>query len=558
MTINFEQYNNKLIFIPLGGTNEIGINVNLYRYQKKWIMVDCGSGFADEQLPGVDMVVADISFIEKYKNDLLGLIITHSHEDHLGAIQYLWNSVQCPIHTTNYTKNFLKAKLSEYTFDSEVPILAHEVGSKFELGPFKIEFCGLTHSAPEMQAVMIRTDAANVFHTGDWKFDNDPIVGPASDYKKLEEFGKEGITALVCDSTNVFNEGHSGSEADVKKHITEIIAGCEKMVVVTTFASNLARLETIIKAGQKAGRRVALTGRSLHRVLEAAKESGYLLDIEPLVDEKSISNHKRENLLIVATGCQGESRAATAKLATDTHNSIKLAPKDTVIFSSKIIPGNDKKIFELFNLFIKKGVEVITEKDHFVHVSGHPNVDELKKMYELTKPKICVPVHGEPIHLHEHAKLAKKWGIGHSLELENGSVAVIDEHNPEIIGQVENGYLAVDGHYLLPTSSPIFNVRKKLSTAGVIFLNIILNDRFQLMISPKLIAPGILNTKDDADLIEDIKDQITVSHAKLRAEKKGNLTAEIVENNIKTIIRRVIKHEMGKSPMIIVNVEELV
>ena len=557
MSFNPKNYKDKLLFIPLGGSNEIGINVNLYHFQGKWIMIDCGSGFADEYLPGVDMIVADLKFIEKHKKDLLGLVLTHAHEDHLGAIQYLWSSLECPIYTTKFTKNFLKMKLSEYAFANDIKINEVKAGDKFDLGPFSIEMIPLTHSAPEMQALMIRTAAGNIMHTGDWKFDPDPVVGTLSDLDILKKCGDEGVLALVCDSTNVFNEGISGSEGDVRKSLVDIIAGCPKMVVVTTFASNLARLDTLIHAGQKAGRKIALTGRSLHRMLAAAQESGYLNDIAPLIDERAVGNYKREELLIIATGCQGEAMAATAKMANKTHASVKLSPKDTVIFSSKIIPGNDKKIFRMFNIFVKMGVEVITERDHFVHVSGHPAIEELKKMYELVRPKICIPVHGEPVHIHEQAKLAKANGIKKTVEVENGSVVLIDEKDPKIIDSVENGYLAVDGDYLLPDSSPIFKMRRKIRDAGIVVASIVVNGKAELVTKPLIVMPGLLDPKDDEDFLNSITQEVEQALHTQRKNSKGRLLIDQIQECAKSSIRRILKHEINKSPMIIVNIGEV-
>ena len=557
MSFNPKTYKDKLLFVPLGGANEIGINVNLYHFQGKWIMVDCGSGFADEYLPGVDMVVADLKFIEKHKKDLLGLVLTHAHEDHLGAIQYLWNSLECPIYTTKFTKNFLKTKISEYAFANDVKINEVKAGDKFDLGPFSVEMVPLTHSAPEMQALMIRTAAGNIMHTGDWKFDPDPVVGKLSDFDILKKCGDEGVLALVCDSTNVFNAGISGSEGDVRKSLIDIIAGCPKMVVVTTFASNLARLDTLIHAGQKAGRKIALTGRSLHRMLAAAQESGYLNDIAPLIDERSIGNYKREELLIIATGCQGEPMAATAKMANRVHPSVKLAPKDTVIFSSKIIPGNDKKIFRMFNTFVRMGVEVITERDHFVHVSGHPAIEELKKMYELIRPKICIPVHGEPVHIHEHVKLAKASGIKKTVEVENGSVVLLDEKDPKIIDIVENGYLAVDGDYLLPDSSPIFKMRRRIRDSGIVVASIIVNGKAELVTKPLIVMPGLLDPKDDEDFLNSITREVAETLHKQRKQSKGRLLIDEIQECAKSAIRRILKNEINKSPIIIVNIGEI-
>ncbi len=557
MAINLKEYQDKLLFIPLGGSNEIGINVNLYQYKGKWIMVDCGSGFADDHLPGVDMVVADLSFIEERKKDLLGIILTHAHEDHLGAIQYLWNELDCPIYTTKFTKAFLKSKIAEYSFSDHLKINEIDPAKRFEIGPFAIDMIGLTHSAPEMQALMIRTEAGNILHTGDWKFDPKPIVGEASDQAALKACGDEGVLALVCDSTNVFNQGTSGSEGDVRDSLVDIIAGCPKMVVVTTFASNLARLDTIIHAGQKAGRKVALTGRSLHRMFAAAQESGYLTDIKPLVDERSVGNYKREELLIIATGCQGEPMAATAKMANGSHHSIKLAKKDTVIFSSKIIPGNDKKIFKMFNVFVKQGVEVITERDHFVHVSGHPAVDELKKMYELVRPQVCIPVHGEPVHIHEHAKLAKAHGIKEAVEVENGSVVLLQKEGSKVIDFVKNGYLAVDGNYLLPDDSQIFKMRRRMRDSGIVVASLVLDDKLRLACSPMISVPGLLDHVEDREVIDELKNSVAEALRDQRKQSKSNLTLDHIDSCTRRALRHGIKQEVNKTPIIIVNFEEI-
>ncbi len=557
MSFNIKNHKNDLLFLALGGANEIGINVNLYHYQGKWLMVDCGSGFADDYLPGVDMLVADISFIEKYKEDLIGLVLTHAHEDHLGAVQYLWNNLKCPIYATTFTANFLKLRLAEYPFTKNIKIHTVEPSAKIDLAPFQLEMVPLTHSAPEMQAIMIRTEAGNILHTGDWKFDNEPVLGKKADEELLKSYGDEGVLALVCDSTNVFNEGTSGSEGAVRNSLVDIIASCPKMVVVTTFASNLARLDTLIHAGQLSGRKVVLTGRSLHRILHAAQESGYMRDILPLVDERDIARFKREELLVIATGCQGEPMAATAKMANNSHPSIKLAPKDTIIFSSKIIPGNEKKIFRLFNIFVRLGVEVITERDHFVHVSGHPSIEELKRMYLLVRPQICVPVHGEPVHIHEHAKLARKNGIKQAVEVENGSLLLLDPHNPRIITKVESGYLAVDGNYLLPTESSIFKMRRRMRESGVVVASLVINKKGGLKARPIISMPGLLDANDDAQLINIIKDGIAKT-VEIQATSQGKIFPEKIENTVRSFIRKTLKQEINKSPIIIVNIEHII
>ncbi|WP_341791975.1 ribonuclease J [Rickettsia endosymbiont of Gonocerus acuteangulatus] len=557
-SFNIKNHKNDLLFIPLGGSNEIGMNFNLYHYKGKWLIIDCGSGFADDYLPGVDMMIADSSFIEKHKKDIVGMIITHAHEDHLGGVQYLWNSLKCPIYTTTFTANFLKIRLNEYDFAKNIKIHEIKPGGKIDLSPFSLEMVPLTHSAPEMQAIMIRTEAGNILHTGDWKFDNDPVLGKKADEELLKSYGDEGVFALVCDSTNVFNKGSSGSEGDVKKSLIDIIAGCPQMVVVSTFASNLARLDTIIHAAQLAGRKVALTGRSLHRIKLAAEESGYFKDITPLISERDVSRFRREELLIIATGCQGEPLAATAKLASNSHPSIKLAPKDTMIFSSKIIPGNEKKIFRLFNIFIKSGVEVITERDHFVHVSGHPSVDELQKMYSLIRPNICIPVHGEPVHIHEHVKLAKKNGIKQAVEVENGSVVLLEPNNAKVIAKVESGYLAVDGNYLLPIESPIFKARRRMRESGIVIASIVIDQKNMLAAKPILSMPGLLDENEDMQLINIIKNDIAELIKTQQSQAKKALSKEQIEEKIKSTIRKTLKQEINKSPAIIVNIEKAI
>jgi ribonuclease J len=550
MSFNIKNYKENLLFIPLGGANEIGINVNLYHFQGKWLMVDCGAGFADDYLPGVDMLIADLSFIEKHKKDIVGLVLTHAHEDHLGAVQYVWNDLECPIYATTFTANFLKIRLSEYSLNKNLKIHEVKPGAKLDLDPFRIEMVGLTHSAPEMQALVIKTAAGNVMHTGDWKFDDDPIVGEVSDYSMIKKYGDEGILALVCDSTNVLSPGHSGSEGDLKKSLSDIIAGAKKMVVATTFASNLARLDTLIRAGHQAKRKIVLAGRSMHRMVAAAEASGYLKDIANFVDERDVSKYPRESLMIIATGCQGEPMAATSKMVENIHQNIKLASGDTVIFSSKIIPGNEKKIFRMFNQLVRLGVEVITERDHFVHVSGHPNVDELKKMYDLVRPTICVPVHGEAIHIHEHAKLAKSYGIKHTVEVENGSVVLLDQAGPKLIGKVDNGYLAIEGNYLLPVDSQIFKARRRLREAGVVVATIALKPE-KLAAKPALSFPGCLDSVEDAELIDAISGELEEAIAKAvnnRRQKNHD-----IEELVRSIIRRIIRNEVGKNPLVIVN-----
>lgn len=553
MSFNIKHHKEDLLFIPLGGSNEIGMNFNLYHCNGKYIIIDCGAGFPDDYLPGIDLVVSDSSFVMEHQNDIIAIILTHAHEDHVGGLGFLLQELKCPVYTTSFTANFIKGKLSEYRFDTKPKIIEVKPKSKLQLDPFEVEFVSLTHSAPEMQALMIRTSKGNIFHTGDWKFDHDPLIGEVNDEELLRGYGNEGIVAMVCDSTNVFTKGTSGSEGDLRKSLVDIIAGCPKLVVVTTFASNLARLDTIIHAAKQAKRKVALTGRSMHKILAAAQDSGYLLDVPHIIDEREISRYKREDVIVVATGCQGEPLAATAKMANKNHQHFRLAPGDTVIFSSKIIPGNEKKIFRMFNMFVRDGIEVITERDHFVHVSGHPAIDELHKMYSLIRPDVVVPVHGEPVHLHEHSRLARSWGAKHAIEVENGAVVKLDKHEPKIIGKVHSGYLAVDGNFLLPSDSNILKMRRKMRESGVVFVAINMNNKGLVVSNPVIEAPGCLDNVEDRDILEVMENEITNSIDQLRSN--GNkASGNQVETVVRSCVRRILKEENGKQPQIIVNI----
>jgi ribonuclease J len=561
--MDLSKHKNELLFVPLGGSGEIGLNFNLYHYQGKWLIVDFGAGFADEYLPGVDMIVPDISFIAKHKKDVLGIVLTHAHEDHLGAVQYLWDEIGCKIYTTSFTASFLKAKLTEFGLAHEVPIVEVEENGKINLAPFFIEYVQLSHSAPQMQAAVIKTDAGNIFHTGDWKFDPDPLIGKVANYELLKKYGDEGILALVGDSTNVFNEGFSGSEGELKKSLTKIIANCSNLVVVATFASNVARLDTLIRAAQECGRKVMLAGRSLLRVINAAKDSGYLSDVEEFINERSFGQYPRDKILVICTGCQGEPMAAATKMANQTH-AIRLLPGDNMIFSSKIIPGNDKKIFRQFNQLVKLGITLYTEKDHFVHVSGHPSRDELKKMYELIRPQTSIPVHGEFVHMHEHARMALQWGAKHSLTVENGDVVRLAPGIPEKIAVVHAAYLAVDGNYLLPTDSNVMKMRRKIAKDGVIIATLIIcNHTNYLKRDPIISTPGSLDAKDDYDLIDQITSEIRdvvedqLGNSKKVKNKGVKTTKEALISQIKSIIRRMIKKEVGKEPVIEVHIERV-
>ncbi len=512
MQLNLKKHREDLLFVPLGGASEIGMNVNLYHLDGKWIMVDCGLGFAHD-VPGIDMLAADISFIKAHKKDLLGIIVTHIHEDHLGAVQHLWQELEAPIYTSDFAAHFLRAKLQEYSFGSRVKINTIDGDKELKLGSFNIEFIGLTHSVPEMNALMIKTRHGNILHSGDWKFDPNPVIGNISEKEKIKAYGDRGeILALVCDSTNALSPGRSRSEGDLFESLKTIIKDCKQLVGVTTFASNIARVFTIAKVAEACGRRVCLTGFSLQRLKEIAIKTGYFKDLPTFISDKELKFFSPDEVLILSTGCQGEENAGTMKIASDKHPTIKFKAGDTMIFSSKIIPGNEKSIFALFNLFAKKKVEVITEKDHFVHVSGHPNQDELREMYELAKPKIAIPVHGEFVHLKQHATLVKEWGVKESISVENGTVVKLSTEHSETVGSVPTGYRGVDGRQLIPINGEIVKTRYKLQFAGIVIVAVVIDGQTgELLSDIDIRTPGAIDFSKDLETLNWLKKDVSVA-----------------------------------------------
>lgn len=544
MLPNLNKYKNELMFLPLGGANEIGLNVNLYHYQGKWLMVDCGSGFADS-VPGVTMLLPDLQFIVERKEDLVGLFITHAHEDHIGAVPYVLQELNCPVYATSFPANVLKIKLSEYEYKVAPEVVLLEKDSSIKIGPFEIDTLSLTHSTPEMQALIIKTPKGQILHTGDWKLDPGPVVGPTSNLEKIKQAQENGgILALVCDSTNAFSKGRSPSEELLQESLIKVIGEASGLVLVTTFASNVARLQSLLVAASKLGKKVILSGKSLHRMFKAAQMSGYLENPPQLIEEDEFQSHSRKELLVIATGCQGEAQAATRRIVDRSHP-VKLMPGDTVIFSSKIIPGNEKAISYLMNRLAKANVKVITEREEFVHTSGHPCQGELQEMYELAKPLISIPVHGEPCHLYKHAELAKSFGVEKVIRVENGSLVKLDKANPEILGKVHNGYLAIDGNSVLPVDADVIKERKIVSENGTVVITIMIdNKKGQLRYPPIISAPGCLDPKLDKELIKEISSKIC---------KLGEGEAEIAKLT-RQHVKKLIRARLGKSPLIVVNV----
>lgn len=541
MAFNFDDYQDDILFVPLGGSNEIGMNLNLYRYKGKWLVVDFGVGFANDYLPGVEILVPDIGFLEDKKEDVLGIVLTHAHEDHLGAVPYLWDELPCPIYATPFTAAVLKNKLQSEKVKACAPIHEVKPGSLTHLGPFDMELISLTHSIPEMQAIAIRTDKGTILHTGDWKLDPDPLVGPTTDEKRLIGYGESGVLAIVCDSTNVFVEGISGSEGEVRGELLQAIKSCKERVLVTTFASNLARLESIIHAGVQAGRKIGIAGRSIDRMIAAAQDSGYLKDIPELLTDKEAMEIPRSECLVVCTGSQGEPRAALTKIARKEHPAIRLSPNDTVIFSSREIPGNESRIGYTHNLLIEQGVDIISAGSHDIHVSGHPARDELARMYQMVRPQIAVPVHGEPRHIHEHAKLARSFQVPEAVESCNGAVILLAKGEAQQVGLVESGYIAIDGKSLIDTKSDIFAKRRRMRDEGIVFISVAMEDG-EAVGKPMIQAPGCLDPKTDGDLFEEIAE--AVEDAIEAGGRKG------LEQKIRQYVRKILKRELGKRPLL--------
>jgi ribonuclease J len=550
MVFKLEQHRDELLFVPLGGANEIGMNLNLYHYQGKWLMIDFGIGFADSaHTPGVDVIVPNINFLQQIKHDIVGLILTHAHEDHVGAAAYLWEDLECPVYATPFTAAFLRAKLMNEGLKGKGKASIKEVqlGAQLQLGPFSVEMVGLTHSIPEMQAIAIGTKAGVVLHTGDWKFDPDPLVGAASDVAMLKQYGEDGVLAMVCDSTNVFVEGRSGSESTVRENLIEEIEACEGRVFVATFASNVARLETICEAATATGRSIILAGRSLWRITDSAKEAGYLTQYR-FVAEGEADDIPRDKQLIICTGCQGEPMAALPKMVRGDHQTLRLVPSDTVIYSARIIPGNEKRINYVQNNLVRMGVEVVNDKGDTIHVSGHPARDELAEMYAHVRPKIAIPVHGEARHLHEHAKFARSLQVPMAIEPYNGAVLRISGDSPQIVGEVESGYMAIDGNTILDIDSPVIRMRRRMQDAGIIHVALAVDRDYTLVAEPGIAAPGSLDAENDADLIDAIKDELEDTMDSL----PDKVTEDKVKQAVRTTIRRIFKREVGKKPIILV------
>jgi ribonuclease J len=544
----------ELLFAPLGGAGEFGLNLNLYGLDGQWLMVDLGISFADETLPGVEIILPDPGFIAARREDLCGLVLTHAHEDHFGAIPYLWQRLRCPIWCTRFTAALLRRKLEDVDIKG-VPVHVVEPGERFQVGPFDCCLLHVTHSIPEGHALALRTPLGNVLHTGDWKLDPAPLIGSLTMTDELEAFGQEGVLAMIGDSTNVLTPGTSGSEAEVRDSLRGLIGRARERVVLTTFASNVARLDTAMKVAKEVGREVAVVGRSMRRMIEVAREVGYLEDMPLLLDERNAAELPRDRILWLATGCQGEARAALARIATGNHPAVRLEPGDLVVFSSKIIPGNERVIYGLHNLLVSRGIEVITQEDHFVHVSGHPCRDELEQMYRWIRPQISIPVHGEARHLHEHAALARSLGIPQPLQVRNGDLVRLAPGRAEVVDQVATGRLVIENDELIEAGDDLFRARRRLMAHGTVLVGLVLDRYGTLLASPNLSAFGAVDLDREPGLrdavMADIEDAIEA------LDDDAAIDDERIREAGRVAVRRAFRLARDKRPIIEVQITRL-
>ena len=532
----------ELVFLPLGGSNEIGMNFNCYGFgpadDRKWIIVDVGVTFGDQTTPGVEVIMPDPGYIEAFADDILGIVLTHAHEDHIGAVAWLWPQLQAPVYATPFTAYLLREKLRDADLLDEVKITEVPLGGRFQLGPFDLELITITHSIPEPNGLAIRTPLGAVLHTGDWKIDPDPLLGGKTDIAAISRLGDEGVLAMVCDSTNVFVDGEAGSEAEVRVAMNKLIGTLKGKIAVACFASNVARMDTAIRAAQANDRRVCLVGRSMHRMAAAARSVGFLRDVEEFVSEAEAGYFPEDKILFLCTGSQGEPRAALSRIADGAHPHVSLSEGDSVVFSSRVIPGNEVAIRNMQNKLADRGVRLYTDRDHpGIHVSGHPCRDELKQMYQWARPKIAVPTHGERRHLIEHCNLAKDMQVAQALAPRNGDMVRLAPGRAEIIDEVPASRLFLDGGMLTPENGEALRERRHAATNGVIHVSIVLDKKGRIASGPQVRAVGMPGDEDYPldEALDDLADVAVDAMKKLDAEAKGE------DEQVETAVSRAIK-----------------
>lgn len=552
--------NTDLVFAPLGGLGEIGMNVALYGFgpkgRRKWLMVDLGVAFAGPELPGIDLILPDLAFIERNRKDLVGLVITHAHEDHIGAVARLWPRIGCPLYATRFAAGLLEVRRLNENGAPKIPIHIVSPGQRIDLAPFDVEMIPVAHSIPESTALAIRTPLGTVLHSGDWKIDPTPVAGWATDEARLRAIGDEGVLALISDSTNILRDGESPSEADVAANLENLIAEAPNRVMVTTFASNVARMRAVALAAARAGRHVVIAGRAMDRVSEVARECGYLDGVPDFLPADSFANLPRNKIVIMATGSQGESRAAMARIANDDHPQVHLVPGDRVIFSSRPIPGNERAISDIVNGLVRQGIEVITDRTHLVHVSGHPRRSEVKHLYEWIRPRIAIPAHGEALHLAEHARFAREQGVPKTLVANNGDLVHLAPGEVGIIEQIDHGRLYTDGDLIVTADDEALRDRRGLAFAGIISVGIAMTAKGELAGDPDVVMSGIPARTRDGRAMDALIDK-TVFEVLDGLPRARRRDADAVESAVERAVRGAVRAVWGKRPTVHVLVMEV-
>ena len=545
----------ELIFCPLGGSGEIGMNMNLFAFgrpdNQKWIIVDIGVTFADDTVPGIDLIYPDPGFIVDKKDDLLGIVLTHAHEDHIGAITHIWPKLKCNIFATPFTAVLITEKFKEKKIDISQHLKIVKLNSILNLDPFKIEFVTLTHSILEPNGLKIETPVGNILHTGDWKCDPDPLIGENINSNRLKEIGKEGVIAMICDSTNVFSAGRAGSELDVRKNMLKVMERLDKRIIITSFASNVARMETAFYCAEKIGRQIALVGRSMHRIFKAARQCGYLNNVIEPLDARDVKNISREKIVYLCTGSQGEPMGAMNRIASYIHPDVFVERGDAVIFSSKIIPGNEKKLYKLHNQLVKEGIEVISEDSEFIHVSGHPNREDLRDMYNWVKPRSVIPVHGEHRHMIEHINFAKEMQVPYPVKVENGDIVKLyPGEKPVVYDKAPNGKLFVDGNISVEEDAQSIKERKNLSANGFVEATILITPKGNIHNKPLLTFRGLpIYEKEEFQYgLEEEIEKTTKTFSLNNKKQEINLIEAL-----KTTCRKFTKERTGKKPLTNIN-----
>ena len=543
----------ELTFAPLGGVGEIGMNLSIYglgnRHQRSLLAVDLGVSFGDEEhLPGIDLIMPDITFLEKERKNLLALVLTHAHEDHFGAIIDLWPRLKCPIYATPFSAALFAAKCEGEINSPKIPVTVVPLGGRIDIGPFNVEFISVAHSIPESNALAIRTSAGTVLHTGDWKIDPTPLVGVPTDEKRLREIGEEGVLALVGDSTNAVRDGRSPSETEVAAVLDGIVKSSRGRVAVTTFASNVGRLRAVADAARAAEREVVVIGRAMERVVQVARETGYLDGVQEFRDARLYGHFPPDKVLALCTGSQGEPRAALARIAADNHPEVTLNKGDRVIFSSRTIPGNEKAVGNIINGLVTQGIEVITDRTHLVHVSGHPRRDELRDMISWVKPQILIPVHGEALHLNEHADLARKAGVPKVIVCKNGDLVKLGPGDPGVIDELPHGRLYKDGILLETEQARAVAERRRMSFAGVVFVALAITEKGELADDPQVDMAGIPEKDAEGKTLDDrVYDSVLSTFESLPRARRRDPDA--LAESIRRAVRNEVNAAWGKKPV---------